>query len=75
MINNNSMRQVVFSVPPVLYRLLKEEADRKAQTTSAMIRLILAERYSGESTTLRQPLDVAQDRAQDTAWQEGEKTR
>ena len=46
MINNNSMRQVVFSVPPVLYQLLKEEADRKAQSVSAMIRLILAERYT-----------------------------
>lgn len=46
MINSNPMRQVVFSVPPALYRSLKKEADRKAQSVSAMIRLILAERYT-----------------------------
>jgi hypothetical protein len=46
MINNNPMRQTAFSLPPVLYRSLKEEADSKAQSVSAMIRLILAERYA-----------------------------
>lgn len=48
MINSNPMRQVVFSVPPALYQSLKEEADRKAQSVSAMIRLILAERYTNK---------------------------
>ena len=46
MINNNPMKQVVFLVPAGLYQPLKEEADRKAQSLSAMIRLILAERYA-----------------------------
>jgi hypothetical protein len=49
MIDDNPMKQVVFLVPAGLYHPLKEEADRKAQSLSAMIRLILAERYSGKA--------------------------
>ena len=45
-INSNPMRQIAFSVPPALYQSLREEADRKAQSVSAMICLILAERYA-----------------------------
>jgi hypothetical protein len=47
-INSNPMRQTAFSLPPALYRALKAEADRKAQSVSAMIRLILAERYANK---------------------------
>ena len=45
-INNNPMRQIASSVPLALHQALKAEADRKAQSVSAMIRLILAERYA-----------------------------
>lgn len=48
-INNDPMRQTAFSLPPALYRALKAEADRKAQSVSAMIRWILAERYSDKA--------------------------
>lgn len=46
MINNKPMRQTVFLLPHALYQSVKEEADSKAQSVSAMIRWILAERYT-----------------------------
>ena len=46
MINNNSMRQVVFSVPPALYRSLKEEADRKADIKIQELKKEMADELS-----------------------------